>query len=113
MTSSIGRRFGLLAFLLCLPLAGGAPAQPPGPAGWTVRPEWVRADEEALASDALRGRGSATADEARAAAWVAAQFQHFGLARAPGMESYLQTATIIQPALGGAPTLSAAGRPLA
>jgi hypothetical protein len=112
MKTRIARAGALLGFLLCLPIAGGAAAQAPGPAAWTVRPEWVRADEDALASDALRGRGSATPDEARAAAWVAAQFEHFGLARAPGMESYLQTATVLQPALGGAPVLMAAGRPL-
>jgi aminopeptidase YwaD len=113
MTTSIGRRGCVLAFLLCLPIAGRVPAQEPSQAAWTVRPEWVSADEDALASDALRGRGSATPDEARAASWVAAQFEHFGLARAPGMDSYLQTATVLQPALGGAPVLTAAGRPLA
>ena len=113
MRTSIARRVSaLLAFLLCLPLAEAAPAQQPAGAAWTVRPEWVRADEEALAGDALRGRGSATPDEARAAAWVAAQFAQFGLSRAPGMDSYLQTATVIQPMLGGAPVLSVAGRPL-
>ena len=81
MTTSIGRRLGLPAFLLCL--RSPAAPQQPGPAAWTVRPEWVRADEEALAGDALRGRGSATPDEAQAAGWVATQFAHFGLARAP------------------------------
>src|SRR5436305_11294111 len=113
MRTSIGCRLCLPAFLLCLTLAGGAPAQQSGAAAWTVRPEWVRADEDFLAGDALRGRGSATPDEARAAAWVAAQFEHFGLARAPGMDSYLQTATILQPALSGPPVLTAAGRPIA
>jgi hypothetical protein len=113
MKASIGRCGGfLLAFLLCLPLASGAPAQAAERAAWTVRPEWVKADEDFLASDALQGRGSATPDEARAAAWVASQFEHFGLARAPGMGGYLQTATIIEPTLGGAPVLSVAGRPL-
>ena len=115
MKASIGRRGGfLLASLLCLPLAGGAFAQAaqPGQAAWNVRPEWVKADEDFLAGDALQGRGSATPDEAKAAAWVASQFEHFGLAHAPGMGGYLQTATVIQATLGGAPVLSAAGRPL-
>lgn len=101
-------RGGMLAFLLCLPLASAATAR----SAWTVRPEWVRADEEALAGDALQGRGSATPDEAKAAAWVAGQYRQFGLAPAPGMSTYLQTATIIQPTLGGVPVLKVAGRPL-
>ncbi|MBW8881993.1 MAG: peptidase M28, partial [Asticcacaulis sp.] len=46
---------------------------------WTVKPEWVAAHEAFLASDALRGRGSATPDEAVAASYVAAQFQGYGL----------------------------------
>ncbi|MDB5694165.1 MAG: peptidase [Alphaproteobacteria bacterium] len=111
------RNVGLLALLLALPLASGALAQaagaPAGQAPWTVRPEWVKADEDFLAGDALQGRGSATPDEAKAAAWVASQFKHFGLVPAPGMRSYLQTATIVQPMLGGPPVLALAGRPLA
>jgi len=101
-------RSALLALLLALPLASAA-TQGTAPSPWVVRPEWVKADEEALAGDSLQGRGSATPDEAKAAAWVASRFQEFGLVRAPGMSSYLQTATIIQPRLGGAPVLSVGG----
>jgi aminopeptidase YwaD len=109
MTISTKRgRNALLALLLALPLAG-AGAQSPAPTSWVVRSEWVKADEEALAGDALQGRGSATPDEAKAAAWVASRFQEFGLVRAPGMASYLQTATIVHPQLGAAPVLSAGG----
>jgi hypothetical protein len=109
MTDSRRRRLAaLLGLLLALPLAAASPP-PAAPAAWVVKPEWVRADEEFLAGDALQGRGSATADEAKAAAWVAARFEEFGLVRAPGMTSYLQTATIIQPRLGGAPALRVGG----
>src|SRR4051794_38228449 len=109
MTDSTWRRRGaLLGLLLALPLAAGY-AQPAAPGPWVVRPEWVKADEDYLASDALQGRGSATPDEAKAAAWIASRFQEFGLVRAPGMGSYLQTATIIQPRLGEAPVLSVGG----
>src|SRR5438309_3125240 len=97
-----------LALLLASAPALAAPAVP-----WVVKPEWVKADEAYLASDALAGRGSATPDEAKAAAWVASQFEQFGLVRAPGMSSYLQTATIVQPRLGGAPALSVGGQGLA
>lgn len=80
---------------------------------WTVRPEWVRAHESFLASDALQGRGSATRDEAIAAAYVAAQFESFGLKTAPGMADYLQPAKIIRYAVNGPAALSIAGKPLA
>ncbi|MDB5737491.1 MAG: hypothetical protein JWO65_1159 [Sphingomonas bacterium] len=61
---------------------------------WTVTPESVRAQEDFLAGDALRGRGSATADEAIAAAYVASQFEGIGLRPAPGMSGYLQIAPV-------------------
>lgn len=68
---------------------------------WTVKPEWVAAHEAFLASDALRGRKSASPDEAIAAAYVAAQFQSYGLKPAPGMDGYLQTAGVVTPKLTG------------
>lgn len=97
--------------LLAVPLAG-APALQAASAPWVVRPEWVKADEDVLAGDALQGRGSATADEAKAAAWVATRFQEFGLVHAPGMTGYLQTVTIVRPALGASPVLSVGGEAL-
>lgn len=63
-------------------------------AGWTVRPEWVRAHEEFLASDVLAGRGSATRDEEIAATYVASRFVAYGLTTAPGMTGYLQSAEV-------------------
>jgi hypothetical protein len=68
---------------------------------WTVKPEWVAAHEAFLASDALRGRKSASPDEAIAAAYVAARFQGYGLTPAPGMDGYLQTAGVVTPKLTG------------
>jgi hypothetical protein len=59
-----------------------------------VNPAIVRAHEAFLASDALRGRGSATDDEAIAAAYVASQFESFGLKTAPGWTSYLQVGPV-------------------
>jgi hypothetical protein len=75
--------------------------------GWTVRPEWVRAHEEFLASDALAGRGSATRDERIAAEYVASEFVAYGLAPAPGMTGYIQSAEVFSPALDGKATLQA------
>ena len=78
---------------------------------WTVQPQSVRAHEAFLASDALQGRGSATRDEAIAAAYVASEFESYGLAHAPGMDSYLQTAKILRTHLDGPASLTIDGKP--
>jgi hypothetical protein len=83
-----------------------AAAQAPTPA---VRLDSVQAHENALAGDALRGRGSATPDEAAAAAYVASQFERYGLVHAPGLSTYLQTATIVRLGLGGPAILEVGG----
>ena len=92
------------ALLVCNPVVAGE---------WTVRPRWVAAHEAFLASDALQGRGSATRDESIAAAYVAAQFESFGLVKAPGMASFSQVARIVRPHLDGRAQLSVGGVPLA
>mgnify|MGYP003672433808 CR=1 FL=1 len=74
-----------------------------------VDPAWVAAHEAFLAGDALRGRGSATHDETVAAAYVAAQFQGFGLLPAPGMDGYTQTAPVTRTTPSGAASLSIGG----
>ena len=63
---------------------------------WIVSPASVHAHEVFLASDALRGRGSATPDEGVAATYVASQFEAAGLRPAPGMAGYLQTLQVPQ-----------------
>ena len=87
----------LLVFLF---LAGSAFAQA---AVWTVRPEWVRAHEEFLAGDLLRGRGSATPDEGIAADYVGAQFEAYGLQPVGG--SYVDKIELREPQLDGHSTL--------
>lgn len=89
-------------------LATAAPAE----ASWTVSAQSVRAHEDFLAGDTLRGRGSATHDEEVAAAYVASQFEGFGLQHAPGMTGYLQTAGIVSTRVASAPTLEIGGRPV-
>lgn len=79
---------------------------------WVVQPQSVAAHEAFLASDALQGRGSATRDEAIAAAYVAAQFESFGLVKAPGMASFRQVAGVVRPHLDGRAQLSVGGVPL-
>ena len=88
--------------------AAAAPAGAP-PFVWTVKPEWVRAHEEFLASDALAGRGSATRDEEIAATYVASQFQGYGLTPAPGTRGYLQSIDVVAPVLDGKATLGGGG----
>jgi len=78
-------------------------------AAWTVRPEWVRAHEEFLASDAMQGRGSATHDEEVTATYVASEFMGYGLKTAPGMTGYIQSAEVVSPVLDGHGSLSAGG----
>ena len=56
-----------------------------------VDPAAIRAHQVYLASPELRGRGSATEDEAKAAAYVAERFAAYGLKPAPGRTSFLQT----------------------
>eukprot|EP01036_Dinobryon_divergens_P011325 gene11325-15235_t len=65
-----------------------------------------------LAGEELQGRGSATRDEAIAAAYVTAQFRLAGLTPAPGMTGYVQRAPVVKTTPSGAAALSKANRPL-
>jgi aminopeptidase YwaD len=69
-------------------------ATPAAASDWVVKPQWVKAHEDFLASTPLQGRGSATRDEAIAAEYVASQFEGYGLEPAPGMTSYIQVGRI-------------------
>lgn len=98
---------------IALALAGSALAAAPALAQSTITERSVAAHEAFLASEALQGRGSATRDEAIAAAYVGSQFQSYGLTPAPGMTGYLQTATIVKQELKGPVTLSVDGAAIA
>src|SRR3546814_9825208 len=98
-----------LALVATTALAPAAVAQD----HWTVQERWVRAPGGFRAGEALQGRGSATRDEAIAAAYVAAQFEGFGLVHAPGMDSYFQKATIVRLRADGPAQLSVNGKPIA
>src|SRR5580693_4145584 len=84
-----GRKWMLVALL-----AGVASAACAQNAAWTVKPEWVRAHEEFLSSDAMGGRGSASRFEEVTANYVASEFIAYGLKPAPGMTGYLQSADV-------------------
>src|SRR5271163_2826671 len=93
------------AFVLVAVLTMTAAAQQA--ATWTVKPEWVWAHEEFLASDVMQGRGSATRDEEITATYVASEFLAYGLKPAPEMPGYIQSAEIVSPVLDGHAALSA------
>lgn len=97
----------VLATIVLLPVFTPAHAQTAS--AWTVQPEWVKAHEEFLSSDDMKGRGSATPDEKRAADYVASKFESYGLKHAPGMSSYIQSAEIDAPEVDGQATLSIGG----
>jgi aminopeptidase YwaD len=65
----------------------------------------IRAHEEFLASDALRGRGSATADELTAATYVAAQLRQYGIDPAGDDRGYIQQAAVVRRKFTGPPRL--------
>ncbi|MGR6330625.1 M28 family metallopeptidase [Sphingomonas sp. XXL09] len=77
----------------------------------TVDPVRVRAHLDFLAGPDLRGRGSATHDEAVAAAYVAAQLQGYGLKTAPGMTGYLQRVPLLRQVQAGPAELLIDGTP--
>lgn len=69
----------------------------------------VLAEAKALAGPDMRGRGSGTADEAKAAAWIAGEFKKFGLVPAPGATDFLQKAPLILKRVTGDPKLTVGG----
>src|SRR6267142_3951100 len=86
-------------FICCLlvPLATQAQGAPSTPSADGARPRvprvcraCIRAHMEFLASDALRGRGSGSADELVAATYVASQLRQYGIMPAGDKGTYLQ-----------------------
>lgn len=100
-----------MRLLLALLIAAGSLLCGPPLRAQTITERSVAAHEAFLASDALQGRGSATRDEQIAAAYVASEFQSYGLTPAPGMSSYLQAAPIVRTRLTGSAGLSVSGGP--
>ena len=99
----------LFQIVLLLTVCPGAISQ--NQTEWKVKTEWVRAHEMFLASDALRGRGSATPDELLAATYVASQFERFGIK--PGLPdgSYIQRVELTEPVIEGRVRISVPQQP--
>src|SRR5579859_3320158 len=102
-------RAAIVATAAVAAVGSGLCASQASAADWVVRSEWVKAHEDFLASTPLQGRGSATRDEAISAAYVASEFEAYGLKTAPGMSSYTQVGHVIRPHVEGMPTLTPAG----
>jgi aminopeptidase YwaD len=69
----------------------------------------VRAHMEFLASDALRGRGSGTADELIAATYVASEMEQFGVEPAGTNGTFIQAAPLIRQKVAAPPRLTVKG----
>src|SRR5438045_4382882 len=66
----------------------------------------IRAHMEFLASDAMRGRGSATHDELVAATYIASELRAYGIEPAGDSGGYLQRATLVRRKLTGPPQIT-------
>jgi aminopeptidase YwaD len=109
----------LLIFNLLIVLPVAAQTAPPARAQGTsssgseagrsatpaVCPKCIHANMEYLASDELRGRGSGTPDELKAATYVGEQLKKYGVEPAGDNGTYIQKATIVQETLKAPPVL--------
>jgi len=69
----------------------------------------IRAHMEFLASDAMRGRGSATHEELVAATYIASELRAYGIEPAGDSGGYLQRATLVRRKLTGPPQITFKG----
>src|SRR5438874_5737790 len=112
------KQFVALSLLFCLAISTFAqPATEPSKSTTTVKPRAVRssakvcavcirAHMEFLASDALRGRGSATPDELIAATYVASELRQYGIEPAADDDGYIQRAQLLTRVVKGPPQLT-------
>jgi hypothetical protein len=94
--------------LLLLAWAGFTAPQTPAPtADPIVTESLVRAHMEALAGDAMNGRGSGTADERAAAEYIGIQFRRWGVEPLGDNGTHVQTVTVRRGRVTGPPELHA------
>jgi len=91
-----------LAFAVAWPAAAAASKAPD--AGAQGLAASVRTHMQVLAGDAMRGRGSATPDEARAADYIAGELKRYGIQPAGDRGGFIQVATIPGSWFGGSRT---------
>jgi len=112
MSRTISSALALL--LLAAAAAQGQTAPAPAPAPHiALCAACIRRHERYLASDALRGRGSATRDELTAANYIAGLLRHYGVKPAGDGGGYLQHVRLVRRTIIGPPWLKfvATGRP--
>ena len=90
-----------LAVALILPVTASAK---PAVTGAQALDASVRAHMGVLAADAMRGRGSATPDEAKAANYIAGELKRYGIRPAGDHGGFIQLAQLPPGAKGGAKT---------
>ncbi len=94
-------RLAIVVLFLAMALAGVAQAQKVAQGGKaTVSQESVRKYMQALASDEMRGRGSATTDELAAAKYIASQLKLLKIDPAGDDGGYLQTVKFMRRSRG-------------
>ena len=112
------KQFVALSLLFCLAISTSAQqATEPSKNTTTVKPRAVRssakvcavcihAHMEFLASDAVRGRGSATSDELIAATYVGSELREYGIDPAGDDGGYVQRAQLLTRVVNGPPQLT-------
>jgi peptidase M28-like protein len=110
----------LLCFLVISPFAQQQAGEPAKTTTGAIVKSWgvgthstakvctacIRAHMEFLASDALRGRGSATPDELLAATYVASELRQYGVEPAGDNDGYIQRAQLLTRVVKGPPQLT-------
>ena len=97
------RLLAVIAFALPGLLAAQSSSASRAPGGDVITMPKMRADLEFLASDALRGRLTATPENAIALEWIAARFEWLGLRPMGANGSYFQTYGLSLGSLGSGP----------
>jgi aminopeptidase YwaD len=97
--------FALLARIALAQAGAASTTDKPASLAPKVCDRCIRAHEEFLASDALRGRGSATHDELVAATYVASQLRQYGIEPAGDNGSYIQHVPTVQRNITSTPQL--------
>jgi Zn-dependent M28 family amino/carboxypeptidase len=97
--------------LVFLVLTAGLIAQAPAPAIDTIRQVDLKADLFFLASDAMKGRLTNTAENRIASEWIKSRFERMGLA--PGAPGYFQNYNLMTVTLGPRNNLVVNGTPVA
>lgn len=103
----ISRRIGFIVLCLSIGLAAEQPQPRQAAAASLSRvcAACIRAHLNFLASDALRGRGSATPDERVAATYIASELEQYGVEPSGDKGQYLEAVPVIRRKISKAPQL--------